>query len=242
MGDSLSVIIPTWSATPELTAMALDLAKVLKPMCDELVITEDGPYNADLAAIADIYILHPRLKHGANLAVGFRASTGSYVALIDSDIKLTEGNIRDMCVEDTVVCPKPHGGHPFQGWFVVAPRWMIDYCPPYDRNDFHAEGIDFWADELYQLARENFQNCESVQYTHGDSKTYSEFRRLGEVTEARPRNDIRDRLESETAAKKSMVLLERQRAAMPRETQLDRHKQRLEEDSHYRRLWLHSPL
>jgi len=242
--NSLSIILPTWSATPELTEMALDLAKTIKPMCDELVITEDAMYNKDLAEIADIYILHPRLKHGANLAVGFRASTGSYVALIDYDVKLLEGNIRDMCIEDTVVCPKGREGvdHPMQGWFVVAPRWIVDFCPPYDRNDFHAEGIDFWADELYQLTKDRFLNCQSVQYTHGNSRTYREFRKLGEVNPIISRNDIRDRLEEETATKKAMVLIEKQRTSIPRETQQDRHRQRLEEDAHYRRLWLHSPL
>lgn len=240
---TLSVVVPAWSATPEIVEMTLGLADRVRPMCDELVISEDGPYCQALEDIADIYLLHPRLGHGANLNLGFRASTGEYVALLDSDIKIESGSLRDMIIPEKVVCPKHPTYAEFQGWFVVAPRWIIAECPPYDRTDNLGEGIDFWAEELWNLTRDRLISTEAVTYRHGDSRSYAEFRRRGSVN--RPSDGkLKERLERLRELRDAEKMEDTAMAGvmasrMPREIDPHRHRQRLEEDTHYRRVWLH---
>lgn len=241
---SLSVVIPAWSGSPELVEMTLNLAHQVKPMSDELVISEDGPYQRELEEVADIYLLHSRLGHGANLNLGFRASTCEYVALLDSDVQIETGSLRDMIVPEKIVCPEHPTYAKFQGWFVVAPRWIIEECPPYDRTDHHGEGIDFWAEELWNLTRDRLIATKEVTYRHGDSRSYAEFRRKGEVNPRSANGKIKERLEllregrdaqkMEDAATAQMMTLR-----MPREIDPHRHQQRLGEDIHYRRVWLH---
>src|SRR5712664_4276484 len=136
---TLSVIIPTFSKFQNLTDMALALAKAIKPMCDELVITEDaGGYSEELKSIASIYLWSEvRGGHGVNLNRGFQASSGDFVAFIDSDITILEGDLRDLCIPGKIVSP----GN--KGWFIVAPRNLIEEFPPRE-NEGHMEGIDYW--------------------------------------------------------------------------------------------------
>lgn len=242
--NTLSVIIPAWSGTDELAAITLDLAKTVRPMCDELVISEDGFYSPALAEIADIYLLHPRLGHGVNLNIGFRVSTGDYVALLDSDVIIMRGSLRDLVIPEKVVCPFNPLFAPFQGWFVVAPRWVITQCPPYDRTDHHGEGIDFWAEELWNLSREILINSDKVEYHHRNSRSYSEHRKIGEN---RPVSDgkLRARLEHLRELHNGRMMEDAGMAQvmasrMPRELDQHRHKQRLIEDIQYRRVWLHT--
>src|SRR5712692_9807576 len=91
-----SLVIPTWSGTPELAEMALNLCKQVRPMCDELIITEDGDYCQALKEIVDVYLIHTphRLGHARNLLQGLKVATGNYVGIIDSDIVITKGTLR----------------------------------------------------------------------------------------------------------------------------------------------------
>lgn len=243
--ESLSVIIPAWSGTSEIIEMTLALAQQVRPMCDELVISEDGSYSKELEEISDIYLLHPRLGHGVNLNLGFRASTCEYVALLDSDVAIESGSLRDMVIPERVVCPFHPAFAPFQGWFVVAPRWIIAECPPYDRTDHHGEGIDFWAEELWNLTRDRLITTDKVTYSHQNSGSYAEFRRQGNINNRIADGKLRERMETlrqlHDARKMEDAATARVMASrMPRELDIMRHKQRLLEDTHYRRVWLHS--
>lgn len=154
----LSVVIPAWSGTEELADMAYKLAQSVRLMCDELVITEDGEFSTDLCLISDIYLQnHPRLGHARNLSRGFDHSTGNFVALIDSDIKIEQGTLRDLCMPETIVYPEwnlasweqylPRQGHKtLAAWFLVAPRSFIESFPPYAGPGL--EGIDEWGRKL----------------------------------------------------------------------------------------------
>lgn len=240
---TLSVIIPAWSGTADIIQMTLDLVQQVRPMCDEIVVSDDGLYCRELELASDIYLLHPRVGHGSNLNLGFRASTSEYVALLDSDIRIVDGSLRDLVIPDKVVCPS-HPYVKFQGWFVVAPRWVINECPPYDRNDGEREGIDFWTEELELLTKDMYVRSDAVTYHHGNSRNYSEFRRSGPVNLRNDNDGIRGRLERlreffdakkmEDAARAEMMAMR-----MPREVDPHRHKQRMDQDMGYRRIWLH---
>ena len=244
---SLSVVIPAWSGTPELVQMTLNLAKQVKEMCDELVISEDGPYSKELQEVADIYLLHTRLGHGANLNLGFRASTGEYVALLDSDIEITSGTIRDLCVPGKVVSPYLRG-QAHQGFFIVAPRWILIQHPPYDVGSGigghnvpvgRGEGIDNWIVELKEWSGDRLLASDAVTYNHLSSKSYAQLR----VTPHFQINtETRKRMEFDIARHRARMLKDAEyyRKVMqmvPKEVDPMRHKQRLIEDEEYRRYW-----
>jgi glycosyltransferase involved in cell wall biosynthesis len=152
-------------------------------MCDELILSEDGNRSKALEEIVDIYLPHQRMGHGNNLKTGWEASTKNYVAFIDSDIRITEGSLRDLCVPDTLVYPTwanwseyryPQTGKELWQWFVVAPKEFFQECPPYPnptRN--HPEGLDEWGDEI----RERFPilHSDKLTYWHQGGTTYAVF-------------------------------------------------------------------
>lgn len=248
MTGSLSVIIPAWSGTPGLVEMTLNLAKQVKPMCDELVISEDGPYTKELQEIADIYLLHPRLGHGGNLNLGFRASTGDYVALLDSDIEIVSGDIREMCEPGRVVTPYLRG-QAHQGFFIVAPRWIINDHPPCDVGkgiggiDAPAgggEGIDNWIIELRTWAGERLLATDKVVYNHLSSRSYSELRR-SPLYKRRDEETVQRMAENMARHRARMMQDAEYRANAqklhPREIDPLRHQQRLREDEDYYSYW-----
>lgn len=246
--ETLSVVIPAWSGTPELVEMTLNLAKQVKTMCDELVISEDGVYTRELHEVADIYLLHPRLGHGSNLNLGFRASTGEYVALLDSDIEIVSGDIRDLCVPGRVTSPY-FRDQSHQGFFIVAPRWILIQNPPYDAgrgiggHDVTVgagEGIDNWIIELRAWSGDKLLPSDAVVYNHLSSRSYAQLRvspyyKVDWATGKRVEDDIaRHRARMLKDAKYYQEVVKN----MPKEIDSGRHQQRLETDEEYRKYWL----
>ena len=208
----LSVIIPTWSGTHDLAMMAIALCEQVRPMCDELIVTEDSHnYYSDFSRLADVYLLHDRLKHGINLALGLRVVSGDYVAMIDSDITITKGSLRDLCVPGRLVSP----GIP-KGWFIVGPRKVFEDFPPFE-NTYEAAagflgGIDEWWRAIQN--RELVLALDTVEYHHAANQTASKLRLWKESKD-----------------------LEYQKLHPGKEKDLQRHKARLTEDPLYATLW-----
>jgi glycosyltransferase involved in cell wall biosynthesis len=209
---SLSVVIPTFSRTEKLTQMAVQLAKQVRPMCDELVITEDaGGDSEELREIADIYLYHAvRTGHGNNLNKGFQASTGDFVAILDSDILLTKGSLRDLCIPEKIVCPGS-----FKAWCMVSPRQFIEEFPPFE-NQGSKEGIDVWIKEFENRNQTRIILTDKVEYFHATNASYDwwvreVYRQASEGDPLHPRKEVMH----------------------------DRHKARLSEDPAYAKEWGH---
>jgi glycosyltransferase involved in cell wall biosynthesis len=179
---SLSVVIPAWSGNDKLTDMLMALCQQVKFDCDELIVTEDGNRSLVVEAMATTYLHHQRLGHGRNLRLGWEAATKDYVAFIDSDIRIDNGNLRDLCVPNTLVYPTWRDwkeyrysyamtGKELWQWFVVAPRKFFEECPPYangeraNPNSNHVEGLDDWGDEI----RNRFPTLHSDKVTYRTS-------------------------------------------------------------------------
>lgn len=212
----LSVVIPTFSSTDGLTQMAISLANQVRPMCDQLIITEDsGLYIEELQKISDIYLMHPRLKHGFNLALGLKVAEMDYIAMIDSDIKILEGNLKDLCIPGKVV-GAPMKGRPnrkFEGCFFVSPREILLELPPYDQES-GPEGIDMWTVEFGEFIKDKFIFSDKLFYYHYWNQSYDwwkreQYRKAVEGDPLHPRKEV-----------------------MP-----DRHKIRLLEDPIYAKEW-----
>jgi hypothetical protein len=173
----LSVIIPTWSGVEhtdrwqgeqKLADMAYELCQKLRPECDELIVTEDADvYDERLHMISDIYLLHPNLGFTNNVNLGLRVAHGDYMAVVNSDVELVSGNIRDLCVPGRVASPyaEPEGYLPhFHGYFFVLPRTVLEDSR-YGYLDSTMRDLD--SDHAYRnLTKDIFTHVPSVKIKH----------------------------------------------------------------------------
>lgn len=144
-------------------------------MCDQLIVTEDGDYNPDLERIADIYLLHRRLGHGKNVQLGMEAVSGDYVGVIDSDIVLTKGTLRDLCIPGKAAYGTwkefPHYKE-LMGWCFVVERILI-YRHPVAFSEW--EGLGPWITQLFPYT----EYVDIFEYSHIQKRSYGELGRLG---------------------------------------------------------------
>lgn len=172
--ETLSIVIPAWSVVPGLTQMLSDLCKKVVVMCDQLVVTEDGNYSRKIEEVADTYLHHHRLGHSGNLGLGLMACTGDFIAILDSDVMISLGDIRDLVIPGTVVSPT-WVDHPanntINGWFMVGPRETFFPVPPISE----VEGIDLWCNDIWQRNRATFVYSDKVEYSHNRNTSYTHY-------------------------------------------------------------------
>jgi glycosyltransferase involved in cell wall biosynthesis len=135
---SLSVVIPHWPIDHEVDVALRQCISSLPNDCEKIVVVNEGTGFA------------------RNVNIGLALATGDYVAVIGNDSVLVEGDLRDLCVPDTVTSPvvvgKPGiepGG--FHGACWVAPRAVLDRVGPLDER---FEGAFFEDDDLLARLRE----------------------------------------------------------------------------------------
>lgn len=162
--------------------MTLKLCQQVRPMCDVIVVSEDGEYSPEIKKIADIYLMHPRLGHAKNLKLGFEHAVGDFVALIDSGVVIERGYLRDLCISDTVVYPEWNEDSwraytPEQkyrelvGWFIVAPIPLIASLPPHPSVAYALnEGLDEWGVELTERLPTLWSD--KLTYSHQSLSSY----------------------------------------------------------------------
>lgn len=176
-------------------------------MCDELIVSEDGPIWKEFEDLVDQYLTHPRLGHAKNLAEGIKATTGDFVALIDSDVVIIEGSLKDLCMPGKIISPGPRP----KGWFIVSPRQMLNEFPPFENHHYIA-GIDDWWRELQ--VRFEVTSSDKIGFGHMGNQSYTQLERWNRVKEDQYR-----------------------REHPGREIDSHRHIQRMKEDSIYRAEW-----
>ena len=211
---TFSIVIPCWSGTPELEGMAIDLANKVRPMCDELIICEDGGYDSKtLRGIADHYLWHRwNLGDIRNLTLGIWMASGDFVGILNSDITIHKGSLRDLCLPGQVGCPtrlfKPGGGD------------FVDFCFVVDmellrKTGYPHSGLAVGPDWNWSLALEKETVIvPSVEVSHTGGVSYS----------GRHRKSYED-------------YLMRERTGHVKEIDPMRHKQRMTDDEEYRKVW-----
>ncbi|PWT73674.1 MAG: hypothetical protein C5B59_12840 [Bacteroidetes bacterium] len=101
------MVIPTYTINDELEELAVVAALHYRDQVDELIITEDGGrLSKELFELSDVYLHN---KHNAgftrNVNRGWLLSTGDYTMIVNSDTKLLDGKLEDLCIPGKVTCP-----------------------------------------------------------------------------------------------------------------------------------------
>jgi len=113
----LSIVIPHWPLDEETEEALRDCVASFPPECERIVVVNDGT------------------GYGPNVNVGLGIAGGDYIAVVNNDCRLAEGDIYDLCVPETVTSPlvigerqgygesiEPGG---FHGAFWVVPRPVL---------------------------------------------------------------------------------------------------------------------
>lgn len=207
---TLSVIIPTWSGTYSLADAAITLCKQVRSMCDELIVTEDGPIWKELESLADKFLSHPRLGHIENLRLGITVASGDFIAMVDSDVVIETGSIRDLCVPGKLVIPVYNQGI----GLIVSPRELLEEFPLY-QLPLGYEGIDRWWAAFQERYKNITISSSQVRYNHYQNKSYTELTRW--------------------VTKKEEIVYNSHPA---KEIDKHRHEQRMKEDPAYYAEWI----
>jgi GT2 family glycosyltransferase len=115
---SLSVVVPHWPIDPEIDAALQRCLSSFPSECERIVVVNDGT------------------GYARNVNTGLRLASAEFVAVVNNDCWLDEGDVYDLCVAETVTSPlvigmrqgfgesiEPGGLH---GCFWVVPRRVLD--------------------------------------------------------------------------------------------------------------------
>jgi glycosyltransferase involved in cell wall biosynthesis len=137
-GPRLSIVIPHWPIDEEVNLALRRCVASLPHECEKIVVVNDGTGFA------------------RNVNIGLALATGEFIGVIGNDSVVIDGDLRDLCVAETVTSPmvlgKPgieRGG--FHGACWVAPRAVLDRVGPLDER---FEGAFFEDDDLLARLRQ----------------------------------------------------------------------------------------
>jgi hypothetical protein len=174
----LSVVIPVWSGTPLLIDMERKLIDSVRSMCDELIVCEDGPYCQEIADACDFYVTRPpgvRLGHPANLSSGVAYARSEYLGVLDFDVEIVRGSLREMCIPGFFVSakllPAPDRRTGFIIWCSVTPKELFMRFPLPTTGEL----LDDWADTIPRNLR---LDSDRVEYEHHTGIGYSEWQKV----------------------------------------------------------------
>ena len=137
---TLSVVVPHWPIDEETDAALRRCVASFPPECERIVVVNDGT------------------GYARNVNAGLRVASGDFVAVVNNDCRLAEGDVYDLCVDETVTSPLVIGERQgfgesiepgaFHGCFWVVPRPVLDRVGLLDERFERA----YWEDDDF-LAR-----------------------------------------------------------------------------------------
>lgn len=168
---SLSLVVPTYTIDDELEEIALRAIDSYHKQVDELIVTEDGGrFSAALMSKADCYIYNQKNEgFTKNVNRGWRRAEGDYVAIVNSDTYLLEGDLRDLCVENRVTSPliENQGISGLAGPFWVSPKQVTKEC-----GYLKEEMRTYYSDEEYSKRIDHlFKKVSTVRVWHDQAIT-----------------------------------------------------------------------
>ena len=122
----LSVGILTCTLDENFRKMTQKCIDSFKPQADELIVVESaGDHTWD----ADVFVKYKKscgYTKGVNTI--FRVAKGDYVLFTSNDTELLEGNLKDLCIPNTVTSPKIFPSHKsgLSGVSFCMPRNLIE--------------------------------------------------------------------------------------------------------------------
>lgn len=117
------------------------------------------------------------MGHAQNLRRGVEAASGEYIALLDSDIVILKGSLRDLCIPDKFVsakCVDQAQWDGFISWCSVVHRAALDRHP----LPIEGELLDDWA---RSIPKEEIVHSDKVEYSHPIGTTYTEKKRCSQL-------------------------------------------------------------
>lgn len=133
----LSIVIPHWPLGEETTDALRRCVASFPLECERVIVVNDGT------------------GYGRNVNIGLGLASGDFIAVVNNDCRLDDGDIYDLCVPETVTSPlvigerqgfgesvEPGG---FHGCFWVVPRPVLDRVGLLDDRFEWA----YWEDDDY---------------------------------------------------------------------------------------------
>jgi GT2 family glycosyltransferase len=123
---TLTIGILTYTINDEYRDMTQKCIDSFKNYADELIVVENGgKYNWE-ADIFVKYIENVGYTKGVNTIL--ELATSDYILFISNDVTLTYGNLKDLCLPNTVTSPNifPHHESGFSGAIFCVPRTVLD--------------------------------------------------------------------------------------------------------------------
>jgi len=160
----LSVILPALYLTAKHYVLTKECLESLKGV-DEIVLVESGEKPSDFKA--DIKVFSPKPLTVAEVwNVGAKKATGDFLAIINNDTKLIEGNLKDLCQDGIVTSPVINGiKQDFWGPFFVLPKEVYQKIGEFDeRFRNYCEDDDYR--ERLKMAGIKMMCVETVKISH----------------------------------------------------------------------------
>ena len=172
----LSVVIPVWSGTPVLEKMHINLCKSVRSQCDELIVCEDGNPSDELSKLCDLYLIHEtRYGHAKNLQSGIDVAQGDYIGVLDSDVIIQQGSMRDLCISGRFVSAtllnQQTNPDVFYIWCSVADKYLYEEFPLPSTGEI----LDEWAKAIPKQLR---VESDKVTYKHNIGIGYMEWKKV----------------------------------------------------------------
>lgn len=169
----ISLVIPTYTISKHLEQEALFAIASYKEQVDELIVTEDaGMFSPSLMTLADRYIYNSNNQgFTKNVNTGWRAATGDFVMIVNSDTTLRKGNLDDLCVPGHVTSPVIVNQYIDR---LAGPFW----CAPKEVTEARGMLIEamrtYSSDSEYdERVKDIFMKIPSVEIYHDQAQTVS---------------------------------------------------------------------
>lgn len=173
----ISCVVPTYSINTQFAAIAFRCLSSLRPLVDELIVTEDGEkIFPELAELADIYLYHKNLGYARNVNLGWWVTNNEYVIHANADTYVVSGDLHDLCIPGIITSPKVNeDSGTLSGAFFCVPRTISEELGMF--NDFYMfDGADHNLWNRY-LSKYQAQRIDSVLVKHEPGGMDSPFRR-----------------------------------------------------------------
>jgi hypothetical protein len=171
----LSIVIPTYTVNKEVEEITVGcILSLAKDMAiKEIIVTEDGGFfSPQFMELADIYIYSKsNIGFSSNANRGWRVATGDYVAIVNSDITLREGELSALCIPGKVTSPETiNEAQPrLAGHFFVVPKEVA-----VERGMLLEEMKLYCSDSEYDnRVADIFQSVPTVKIVHHTQATTS---------------------------------------------------------------------
>lgn len=171
----LSVGILTCTLDTTFAEMTWKCIKSFQPQADELIVVESaGEYTWD----ADVLVKYKKscgYTKGVNTI--FRVAKGDYVLFTSNDTELLEGNLKDLCIPNTVTSPRIFPSHTsgLSGVAFCMPRNLIESFGVLDEHMVMQWSDNEFAERLVK-AGIPIKSVDTVFFSHAVDQTVHLFK------------------------------------------------------------------